>query len=139
MYEIERKFLVDSSKLPTGLVGTPITQGYIFNTPNGVLRVRGYGDEYTLTVKMPTDTLRQIEIEKPLDSEEFSTLIEQATKVIVKTRFVWGRWEIDLFLNGMILAEIELDSEDEDVELPEWVTEEVTGDPRYFNSNMEGQ
>lgn len=142
--EIERKFLVDKSKLPPLLEeGTDIQQGYVFNSDNGVLRVRSKGDKYYLTVKnKPEFMLSKIEIEFVIEKEQAVVLFSMTNSTISKTRyeidFKGKTWEVDFFkdLNGFVLAEIELESEDEEFEKPEWCTLEVTEDVMFQNSNL---
>jgi adenylate cyclase len=145
LYEIERKFIVDTNliKFEKNLSeGIQIKQGYIFDTEKGVLRVRQYGDKFILTIKLRTESLKQIEIEKQLTKDEFELLYSQCDSYIEKIRYKVGRWEIDKFEetanfpNGFIMAEIELVSEDEEIEIPRWAVKEVTGIKDFFNSSM---
>lgn len=142
MFEIERKFLIESYDTFTPDKVIDIKQGYLCQNGNGVTRIRKYGNEYILTIKMKDEGLRQIEIEKDLSKEEFDLLWTKIDKSIEKTRYIIGRWEIDVFHNltdkyeNLILAEIEIESEDEVIDIPKWVKIEVTGLPEYFNSNL---
>ena len=144
MYEIERKFLVHKDKLPKEFDDVlHIKQGYLFDNDKGVVRIRKIDEElHILTIKMRDEGIRQVEIEKDLSKEGFDLLWTKIDKKIVKIRCKIGRWEVDFFANltgvveGLILAEIELEDEDEEFELPEWIEREVTGEYRYFNSNL---
>lgn len=146
MLEIERKFLVDAEKWNSYAKGdgVAIQQGYIFHTDNGVLRVRTKGEKGFLTVKSSTVgmTRQEYEYEIPL-AEAVELLNNFCTKYISKTRYkvTFGThtWEIDEFhqqLAPLILAEIELSNEEETFAIPTFITEEVTYDPRYYNSNL---
>lgn len=152
--EIERKFLVDVEKL---MASTPIKkfecqirQGYLSVDPARTVRVRieQYVDlaypRAFLTVKgMSTeDGLSRPEWEYRIDARDAEEMIAIAVGVVSKRRIVVGRFEVDIFdeTNDVVMpaiAEIELSSPNEDLGwLPEWIGEEVTGDPRYYNSNM---
>ena len=144
--EIERKFLVDKSlwekEKPTH--GTSIIQGYITKEIDRTVRVRIKGQQGFLTVKGKTvgAVRAEFEYEIPL-SEAKEMLNSLCDKLIDKTRYevvYEGKtWEVDEFNSpkeGLILAEIELNQVDESIELPAWVTKEVTEDPSYYNANM---
>jgi adenylate cyclase len=142
--EIERKFLVtgDAWKMPGQ--GVLIRQGYLNSDPERVVRVRTMGGSAALTVKGPSVGATRAEFEYgiPLaDAHELLGLCEQP--LIEKTRYTVAVgslvWEIDEFHGanqGLTVAECELESEDQDVPKPDWVGDEVTGDPRYFNSSL---
>ena len=144
--EIERKFLVslpewDKVPKPAGLF---LLQGYLVNEPGRTLRVRIAGDEAFLTLKGPQEGITRSEYEYPIpikDAEELLVLYGAATLSKIRYRMPFeGRvWEVDVFhgLNeGLIVAEIELEREDEAFVKPPWVAMEVSGDPRYLNSNL---
>lgn len=144
--EIERKFLVDKEKW--ALVEKPapkqIVQAYLVNTPDKTVRVRIKGDKGFITIKGATIGITRSEFEYEIPLDDAKQLIAQfAEKVIDKQRYEINvgnhLWEIDEFhgkLEGFILAEIELESEDEKFALPEWVTTDVSTDPEYFNSKL---
>lgn len=144
--EIERKFLVDKEKW--ALVEKPapkqIVQAYLVNTPDKTVRVRIKGDKGFITIKGATIGITRSEFEYEIPLDDAKQLIAQfAEKVIDKQRYEINvgnhLWEIDEFhgkLEGLILAEIELESEYEKFVLPEWVTTEVSTDPEYFNSKL---
>jgi adenylate cyclase len=144
--EIERKFLVHKEKLPSLGEGTKILQAYLGFKP--VVRVRVTDGEGVLTFKGKGLLSRQ-EIEVGIDRDTASALLDlrvENTKVIEKTRHLISysgkTWELDIFegvLSGLIVAEIELESEDEVFELPPWAGSEVTFDPAYQNSNLAGK
>ena len=144
--EIERKFLVDRSKWnkleqPSG---TEIRQGYLNRNPENTVRIRTKGSKGFITIKgMEVNGIRpEFEYEIPLQ-EAIEMLGLFCDKIIHKTRFELEMgthtWEVDDFHaphKGLLLAEVELTSIDESVSLPDWIAEEVTGVPEYYNANM---
>jgi len=145
MVEIERKFLIDTTKLPGCLTPIRIAQGYLNQDPDRTVRIRVAGDKGFITIKGKSSDngLSRYEWEKEIDVNEALDLFDMCTAAIQKSRYHMihqGKlWEIDVFhgLNeGLVVAEIELTSETESFSLPEWVTKEVTGDPDYYNSNL---
>lgn len=143
-YEIERKFLVDVTQWrPTG-TGVRYRQGYLCSDPARVVRVRLAGDTAFLTIKGPSVGIRRIEYEYPIPVEDAAQLIALcAGPLIAKTRHTelyQGRvFEIDVFHgdnDGLVLAEVELQAPTDPVDLPPWITQEVSEDPRYYNSNL---
>jgi adenylate cyclase len=145
MIEIERKFLIkDCIALRTILInGKQIRQGYLFTEQAKSCRVRVKGAKGFLTLKFGTDLLSRNEFEYEIPFEEACELLSQCDRVLQKTRYeipVGNHvWEIDVFsgaLDGLMLAEIELSDADETIQLPSWVGEEVTHDPKYLNVNL---
>jgi len=143
--EIERKFLVHDDGWRRGAVGKSYHQGYLTIDPERTVRVRIAGAEAFLTIKGKTEGMARNEFEYPIPLTDATLLLDQLClrPLIEKTRYTLvyaGRtWEIDEFggdNSGLILAEIELDSSDEEVELPPWVGEEVTDDHRYYNASL---
>lgn len=144
--EIERKFLVDPEKWDDLQKPTPIkiVQAYLHNDPKKTVRVRIKGDKGYLTVKGETFGISRKEYEYEIPIKDAEELIVQfADKIIEKDRFemqiVDHLWEIDVFhgkLAGLVLAEVELDSENEEYIKPLWVTNEVSSDPNYFNAKL---
>ncbi len=142
--EIERKFLVDTSKLRLQ-GGERIVQGYVPTAGKHVVRVRIKGESAYLTLKSANVGIERREFEYPVpvaDAEEMLRLF-CAGHCIDKQRYrvqVGAHcWEVDVFAgdnHGLVVAEVELASADEAVELPDWVLEEVSGDPRYYNNNL---
>lgn len=141
--EIERKFLVTNDAYRAeATAAMEIKQAYLSLTP--VVRVRRYGDRAYLTVKSPNQgrARGEWEYEIPVnDAEEMARLAGGWT--IEKTRFLvpfhGKKWEVDEFSGshaGLVMAEIELESETETFEFPAWCGREVTGDPAYYNSNL---
>ena len=143
--EIERKFLVADPSIVDGVPGVTYRQGYLSTVPERTVRVRVAGDHGYITVKgrAAGQTRPEFEYEIPLDhaNEMLSLLCEQP--LIEKRRHRIGYsghiWEVDVFDGenaGLVVAEVELESEGEAVELPQWVGTEVTDDPRYLNANL---
>jgi len=142
--EIERKFLVDKSLLPNNLKGTKYTQGYISITDSGIVRVRIKGDIAVITIKSAGLGISRDEFEYQIPMDDAKSLLELFNDgVIYKTRYdivyEGKKWEIDQFHKeneGLWIAEIELQFENESFEIPKWVLEEVTGNEKYYNSYL---
>ncbi|MEN8816052.1 MAG: CYTH domain-containing protein [Nonlabens sp.] len=144
MTEIERKFLLKTTDFLKDEAGKRITQGYVSTDPERTVRVRVKGDQGFLTIKGKSNDsgLSRYEWEKEITTQEAEELLQLCLPgVIDKTRYEVkiGQhiWEIDIFHrenNGLTLAEIELQSEEEVFSLPDWIGKEVTGDKRYYNS-----
>ena len=144
--EIERKFLVtgDFSRQVTS--AQRIVQGSICSQPGRTVRVRIRGEEGFLTIKGASDEkgLSRYEFEQKIplaDAEELLKLCEPGAIDKMRNLVPAGKhtWEIDVFHGeneGLILAEIELASEDEPFERPDWIGQEVSGDRRYYNSML---
>lgn len=144
--EIERKFRVEGDFLPDVYQSDRIVQGYLCSYPDRTVRVRIRGEKGYLTVKGPSDAYGwsryEFEQEIPLsDAEEMLRLCEPG--VIDKVRHLvnYGGhlWEVDIFHGeneGLVMAEIELASRNEDFERPAWLGKEVTGDRRYYNAML---
>jgi adenylate cyclase len=143
--EIERKFLVRGNAWKALAAGVRMRQGYLSADPERVVRVRIEGDAATLTIKGRTvgATRGEWEYSIPLaDAEELldrlcpRPLVEKFRHRIEQHGMLW---EVDEFLGenaGLVVAEIELRSEDQVFVKPDWVGDEVTGDPRYYNANL---
>ncbi|NLX17974.1 MAG: CYTH domain-containing protein [Desulfobulbus sp.] len=143
--EIERKFLLKNERWRGLAEGVLYRQGYLCASPERTVRVRIAGDRGYLAVKGVTlGTVRsEFEYIIPLSDamEMLDTLCPQPQ--IEKKRYTipyQGRiWEVDEFFGlnkGLIIAEIELASEDEHFDRPEWIGREVTGDTRYYNAAL---
>lgn len=141
--EIERKFLVTGTDWRQG-GGTVFSQGYLNRDKARTVRVRIAGAKAFLTIKGASQgaTRAEFEYEIPLaDAEQLLALCEGP--IIQKVRRVLvhagSTWEVDEFEGpnaGLVVAEIELTSEDQVFERPPWLGQEVTDDVRYFNSNL---
>lgn len=146
MKEIERKFLVKDSisEVLKGIKGKAIRQGYISEQDGVTVRVRTKGDKGFLTIKGKTSGITRSEFEYEIPFNEAESLLEDfCPRFLSKVRYEVQNgdhtWEIDVFhgkLEGLIVAEIELKSENEGFGLPEWIAEEVSHDPQYYNSNL---
>jgi len=140
--EIERKFLLRSDAWRLGATGTRICQGYLSRLPT--VRVRTKGQSAFLTVKGQAEGIVRSEFDYPVPLEDAEAMLDLCQKPLIeKTRYeIWVAghlWEIDEFYGdneGLILAEIELESEGESFEQPDWLGREVTGDVRYYNARL---
>jgi adenylate cyclase len=143
--EIERKFLVTGSSWKGRRPGRRIRQGYLSSEPARVVRVRTDGRKAFLTVKGPNIGAARDEFEYRIPLQDARSLLDDLCErpLIEKTRYrvPFGGlvWEVDVFTGenrGLVVAEIELEREEQAVRMPPWVGPEVTGDPRYFNANL---
>lgn len=145
--EIERKFLLASEDWRKEAdQGTIFKQGYLNSQKERTVRIRVAGAKGLITVKGVTvkNSRAEFEYEIPLvDAEELLLLCEKP--LIEKRRYIvmsnGMAWEIDVFEGenqGLILAEVELESEEQEIVLPAWIGEEVSGDARYYNANLVG-
>ncbi len=141
--EIERKFLVDVTKLPQLNKGKKLCQGYLWSSPDKSLRIRVADNVAFLTIKTGTDILQRSEFEYEIPISDAEELLQLCENKIEKERFILphagNSWEIDIFYGknkGLIVAEIELSHKNQTIELPEWVIQEVTNDTRYLNVSL---
>lgn len=144
--EIERKFLLDHSKW--NKLGKPpgklYRQGYLLNDVNKTIRIRTSKVNAFITIKGKTTGATRTEFEYAIPLADAKELLDSySTGEVSKTRYeIFYKnklWEVDVFHgdnDGLIVAEIELDSEEEPFDIPDWVTQEVTNDPRYYNANL---
>lgn len=140
--EIERKFLV-SGFSTEGLRCKKMKQAYLAKE-GCTLRVRIANDKAFLTIKGKTEGFSRAEFEYEIPMEDANAMMELAIyPPVIKTRYyaeVDGKtWEVDVFEGeneGLVMAEIELSSENEEFTKPEWAVEEVTGDKRYYNAYL---
>lgn len=142
--EIERKFLLVGDDWKT-VDGTHYRQGYLNSAKERTVRVRTIDDKGFLTIKGLTVGATRLEYEYEIPHAEATEMLDAlCEKPIIdknryKVEFAGLTWEVDEFFGenqGLVVAEVELESEDQAFERPSWVGEEVTGDPRYFNSNL---
>ena len=143
--EIERKFLINLDKIGPLKNGNTIRQGYISTTDNTVVRIRITGEKAYLTLKGQNkgNTRSEFEYEIPInDAQDIMTelcsgpLVEKTRYLIVHAGHTW---EVDIFHGdneGLVVAEIELESEETAFELPHWISKEVSGDSKYYNSSL---
>jgi adenylate cyclase len=143
--EIERKFLVIDDSWKSQVVRSHVLkQGYLASSPGPTVRIRTSDESAFLTIKGKTIGISRVEFEYEVPMEEALDLLKLSTNTpIEKTRHIIKAdghvWEIDVFEganHGLVLAEVELQSEDEQIVLPSWVGIEVSDDPRYFNSYL---
>jgi CYTH domain-containing protein len=142
--EIERKFLVDTRKWNPTVEGTRLVQAYLSIEPNPTVRVRIAGEKAYLTIKGRTKTISRPEFEYEIpvnDALEMMKLaisnpVEKIRYEIMHEGFLW---EVDVFSEkneGLVIAELELESEDQLFPQPGWLLTEVSGDRRYYNSYL---
>ena len=147
MIEIERKFLVASTLfMDVFSKKYEIAQGYLNSNPNRTVRIRTKDEKGYLTVKGKSNStgLSRFEWEKEIDWKEAKQLLGLCENgMIEKTRYEVKvekhLFEVDVFYGvnkGLIIAEIELNSEDEIFEKPEWLGKEVTNDERFYNAYL---
>ncbi|RMB56438.1 CYTH domain-containing protein [Dokdonia sinensis] len=147
MHEIERKFLVNSDAFKLGAhTSTRIRQGYLSTDPARTVRVRTRGKKAYLTIKGKSNVsgTTRVEVEEEIAFAKAETLLTLCLPGIIdKTRYEVkaGKhvWEIDEFYGanqGLTIAEIELATEEEDFIKPSWLGAEVTGENKYYNSQL---
>jgi len=143
--EIERKFLLSADTWKEPAQGTYYRQGYLNSQKERTVRVRTIGDTGFLTIKGISVGATRMEYEYEIPVEDARVLLSELCEkpLIEKNRykieFAGFIWEVDEFFGeneGLIVAEIELESEGQQFEKPEWVGKEVSDDPRYFNSSL---
>jgi adenylate cyclase len=143
--EIERKFLLAGDGWRA--LGAPVLlrQGYLSSDPARVVRVRVEGEHACMTIKGKSVGATRGEWEYPIPLADANELLERLCEqpIVEKYRrridFAGNTWEVDEFLGaneGLVLAEIELGAEDQLFDKPEWIGDDVTGDRRYYNSNL---
>jgi CYTH domain-containing protein len=142
--EIERKFLVKEGPWREAAAET-YRQGYLSTVKERTVRVRTINDKGYLTVKGISVGASRLEFEYEIPVADAKELLDNLCEkpLIEKQRYKLDHggltWEIDVFFGdneGLIVAEVELQSEDQVFERPDWVVDEVTGDPRYYNANL---
>jgi adenylate cyclase len=143
--EIERKFLIVSDDWRQNAAGKHCRQGYIVNDHRRSVRVRVLGDKGYITIKGATHGITKPEYEVAISAVDATEMLDTLCTggQIIKTRYFVDycgfTWEIDVFEGenaGLIVAEIELETEDQKFEKPPWVGEEVSLDSRYKNVNL---
>ncbi len=142
--EIERKYLVTGSQWKELADGVLYRQGYLNSQKERVVRARTMGEKAALTIKGITVGATRLEFEYEIPLEDCRQLLELCEQPLIeKTRYKIkvGNlvWEVDEFHGvnkGLTVAECELESEDQQIQKPDWVGAEVTSDPRYYNSNL---
>jgi len=143
--EIERKFLVRGDDWRPGASGEHYRQGYLSTVPERTVRVRVIADAGYLTIKGATLGATRSEYEYTIPVEDAHAMLDSLClrPLIEKIRHTLEYrglvWEIDEFAGdnaGLVIAEVELGSEDQAIALPEWVGDEVTDDLRYYNASL---
>jgi adenylate cyclase len=146
--EIERRFLADPAVLTLCRAGVQIRQGYLHTDGKNTLRVRRAGERAFLTWKGKKQGASRAEFEREIspDTADFLLSLVPPERCLEKTRYAVEHagmvWDVDVFdgpLSGLILAEVELQREDQPVPLPPWITREVTHEKRYRNSKLVGR
>ena len=142
--EIERKFLLKEGAWRDAK-GTRYRQGYLNSAKERNVRIRIINDNGFLTVKGVSRGAVRVEYEYEIPVAEAQAMLDDLCekplieKMRYRIEFNGLVWEADEFFGenqGLLVAEVELESEDQSFVKPEWVGEEVTGDPRYFNANL---
>ncbi|RUS67649.1 Inorganic triphosphatase [Saezia sanguinis] len=143
--EIERKFLVIGDEWRKLAKGTHYRQGYLNSAKERTVRIRTIDDKAFLTIKGITVGVTRMEYEYEIPHADCVAMLENLAEkpIIEKSRYKIKdgdvTWEVDEFFGvnqGLIVAEVELKSEDQAFNKPSWVGEEISSDPRYFNSNL---
>ena len=146
--EIERKFLVRGTAYQAEATHKmDICQAYLCREPAKTIRVRIAGEKAYLTIKSSAgqEGIARFEWEREIDLADAKQLLRLCLPgMIMKTRWIIPagnglKWEVDEFhgpKQGLVMAEIELEDEAQTFDRPEWLGEEVTGRPEYYNSNM---
>jgi adenylate cyclase len=144
--EIERKFLIDFSAFDKCDFddSIEIRQGYIHNSKEKVVRVRVQNDKCYLTIKGKNNGASRPEFEYEIPKEDAEIMLDtMCINIIEKTRHIFSNfgdtWEIDEFHGdneGLVVAEVEIPSEDYELQIPKWVTKEVTEEVKYYNNNI---
>lgn len=143
--EIERKFLVKSSEWKS--LGKRIfyQQGYLLSDKNRTIRIRTIEDKGFITIKSSVLGISRNEFEYEIPVEEARVILETlCEKPFIKkyrTKIQLNElvWEVDEFIDendGLVIAEVELENENQKIDIPNWIGEEVSGDKKYFNSML---
>jgi adenylate cyclase len=143
--EIERKFLIKGDEWRALAEGATYRQGYLNSAKERTVRIRTTSEKAFLTIKGITVGATRPEYEYEIPLGEGQAMLDSLAErpLIEKKRYKIPIgdliWEIDEFLGdntGLIVAEVELESEGQTFDKPSWVGDEVTGDPRYYNANL---
>lgn len=143
--EIERKFLVTNMDWKKESQGILYRQGYLSSVKERTVRVRIINDKAFMTVKGANSGITRLEFEYEIPFDEATIMLDSLVEkpIIEKKRYKIAQgsltWEIDEFLGdnaGLIVAEIELDNEQQSFPKPAWLGQEVSDDPHYYNSNL---
>lgn len=142
--EIERKFLLLNNLWKSGAIGVHYKQAYLNEKGDNTIRVRIEGNQAKLTIKSKATNISRMEFEYDIPMEDAEKLFLIAKTPAVekyryKIEYAGNIWEVDEFLGdneGLVIAEIELKSENQPFQKPSWIGMEVSGDKRYTNANL---
>lgn len=142
--EIERKFLVKPKQWKPTVTGIHFCQAYIAITESAAVRIRLEGDNGYLTIKSSEPGKSREEYEYPIPLDDAQQLLRLCPnppieKIRYQVKSKGHLWDVDEFKGkneGLLIAEVELESETEKVILPDWVGQEVTEDERYYNAYL---
>ena len=144
--EIERKFLVNGDSWRDAVLSQErIMQGYLANNQNATVRVRVKGEQAFLTIKGAARGISRSEYEYPIPVSDAEAMLAELAvsppidKVRYRVRHGDQVWDLDVFAGdnaGLVMAELELEHEDQPFDLPDWAGTEVSGDPRYYNVHL---
>ena len=143
--EIERKYLLKDDSWRLGAEGVLYRQGYLSTEVERNVRVRTIGERAFLTIKGKGEGITRLEFEYQIPIADGEAILDRLCDrpLIEKLRYKIEHrglvWEVDEFRGenaGLVVAEVELESEDQAFAVPAWVGEEVTADPRYLNANL---
>lgn len=143
--EIERKFLVRGEAWRSLATGVIYRQGYIVSGKDCTVRIRVADEQGYITIKGASEGISRSEYEYAIPLQDATELLNSLCQrpLIEKTRYriLWGNavWEVDEFAGenqGLIMAEVELDHPNQPLEFPDWIGQEVSNDPHYFNANL---
>lgn len=144
-FEIEHKYLVKNDSYVSLITESiPIFQGYLSRSPERTVRIRIKKDKGYITIKGKNTGALRLEFEYEIPIEDAKNMMTMCIPPILEkirhiVPFEGHVWEVDEFLGnnaGLVTAEIELSSEDEEYAVPEFVGENITGNPAYYNSNL---
>lgn len=144
--EIERKYLVDPAKWTPTDKGTSLVQVYLSLEPNPIVRIRIAGEKAFLTIKGCSESISRPEFEYEIPVHDATEMLKMAIsnpveKIRHEVMHSGFLWEVDVFSgknSGLIMAEIELKSENQEFPRPDWLLKEVSNDGRYYNSYLSG-
>lgn len=143
--EIERKFLVKGNAWKKATKGIVYRQGYLSSVKERIVRVRTMENKGFLTIKGITKGISRSEFEYEISAEDANIMLDEICEkpLIEKKRYKIAVgslvFEVDEFFGenkGLVVAEVEIKDEKQKIDLPDWIDEEVSGDPRYFNANL---
>jgi len=143
--EIEKKFLVKNNQYKNSADSALFKQGYLSVEAERTVRVRSYNGKGYLTIKGKTQSCSREEYEYNIPIQDAERMLDNLCirPIIEKVRYFVTyedyKWVVDEFLGvnkGLVVAEIELDSEQQKFKKPDWIGNEITSDSRYFNSNL---